>query len=179
LVGGSVRVVRGRVGRLYELGSLYQRRRIHVKWAHARIGLSIPTRAGRQKNVRTHGHTQTLLCGVEEFEFQFESSLFLLYRTRRAVAAVRIDAMQQKPEAMEEEERPEALKAAAAMGPDLGFWAAARRRLAPDDPFFAAGDLERELLAKHVSSASPPPVLVPMPSPPLLFGERPGRANRF
>jgi hypothetical protein len=95
------------------------------------------------------------------------------------VAAVRIDAMQQKPEAMEEEERPEALKAAAAMGPDLGFWAAARRRLAPDDPFFAAGDLERELLAKHVSSASPPPVLVPMPSPPLLFGERPGRANRF
>ncbi|KAL6659635.1 hypothetical protein ACP70R_002464 [Stipagrostis hirtigluma subsp. patula] len=55
--------------------------------------------------------------------------------------------MQQKPEAMEEEE----VKAAAAAGPELGFWAAARRRLAPDDPFFAAGDLERELLAKHVA----------------------------
>ncbi|TVU25367.1 hypothetical protein EJB05_27861, partial [Eragrostis curvula] len=65
-----------------------------------------------------------------------------------------IDGMQQKPEAMEEEERPtEALKAAAAAeaGPELGFWAAARRRLAPDDPFFAAGDLERELLAKHLA----------------------------
>ncbi|KAF8656089.1 hypothetical protein HU200_060795 [Digitaria exilis] len=57
---------------------------------------------------------------------------------------VRIDGMQQRPEdAMEEVE--------AAAGPELGFWLAARRRLAPDDPFFAAGDLERELLAKHLA----------------------------
>ncbi|KAK3118822.1 hypothetical protein QOZ80_9BG0708660 [Eleusine coracana subsp. coracana] len=58
--------------------------------------------------------------------------------------------MQQMPGAMEAE-RPEAPKGAAALGTELGFWAAARRRLAPDDPFFAAGDLERELLAKHVA----------------------------
>jgi hypothetical protein len=60
------------------------------------------------------------------------------------VRAARIDRMQKKPDdAMEEE-------AAAAPGPEIGFWLAARRRLAPEDPFFAAGDLERELLAKHV-----------------------------
>ncbi|KQJ88490.1 zinc finger protein 511 [Brachypodium distachyon] len=62
--------------------------------------------------------------------------------------------MQQKPaEAMEvcargddgETEAPKAL------GTSLGFWAGTRRRLAPDDPFFAAGDMERELLAKHVA----------------------------
>lgn len=58
--------------------------------------------------------------------------------------------MQQKPDdAMEE--AAEAPKAAAVTGPELGFWLAARRRLAPDDPFFAAGDLERELLAKHLA----------------------------
>lgn len=50
---------------------------------------------------------------------------------------------------MEEVEAEAAPKTAAA-GPELGFWLAARRRLTPDDPFFAAGDLERELLAKHV-----------------------------
>ncbi|KAL6890157.1 hypothetical protein ACP4OV_008920 [Aristida adscensionis] len=67
--------------------------------------------------------------------------------------------MQQRPEAMEEVKVMEeavapkkaAAAAAAADGPGLGFWTAARRRLAPDDPFFAAGDLERELLAKHVA----------------------------
>jgi hypothetical protein len=55
--------------------------------------------------------------------------------------------MQQKPDDGMAEAAP---KAAAVTGPELGFWLAARRRLAPDDPFFAAGDLERELLAKHV-----------------------------
>lgn len=35
--------------------------------------------------------------------------------------------------------------------PWLGFWEVSRRRLAPNDPFFAAGDMERELLAKHVA----------------------------
>ncbi|XP_047081268.1 zinc finger protein 511-like [Lolium rigidum] len=35
--------------------------------------------------------------------------------------------------------------------PWLGFWQASRRRLPPDDPFFSAGDMERELLAKHVA----------------------------
>lgn len=59
----------------------------------------------------------------------------------------RIDRMQQKPDDGMAEAAP---KAAAVTGPELGFWLAARRRLAPDDPFFAAGDLERELLAKHV-----------------------------
>ncbi|CAO2147264.1 unnamed protein product [Urochloa humidicola] len=62
--------------------------------------------------------------------------------------------MQQKPEvAMEEVGAEAAPKAAAAAvtGPELGFWLAARRRLAPDDSFFAAGDLERELLAKHLA----------------------------
>lgn len=38
---------------------------------------------------------------------------------------------------------------------DLGlgfpFWVTARRRFTPDDPFFAAGNTERELLAKHVN----------------------------
>ena len=52
-----------------------------------------------------------------------------------------------------EEVEPEA---AAAPAPELGFWLAARRRLAPDDPFFAAGDLERELLAKHVRLVASP-----------------------
>ncbi|KAL5204273.1 hypothetical protein ABZP36_009144 [Zizania latifolia] len=64
--------------------------------------------------------------------------------------------MQQKPPAeaiMEEEKEVEMAQAttAAAGLAGLGFWAAARRRLAPDDPFFAAGDMERELLAKHVA----------------------------
>lgn len=78
--------------------------------------------------------------------------------------------MQQKPdEAMEVcargEEEAEAPKAVGAgSGPGLGFWAAARRRLAPDDPFFAAGDMERELLAKHVRRLP-----CPFPSPPLLL----------
>ncbi|CAM0870798.1 unnamed protein product [Alopecurus aequalis] len=35
--------------------------------------------------------------------------------------------------------------------PWLGFWEVSRRRLPPDDPFFSAGDMERELLAKHVA----------------------------
>lgn len=61
--------------------------------------------------------------------------------------AARIDRMQKKPDdAMEEEAAP-----APAPGPEIGFWLAARRRLAPEDPFFAAGDLERELLAKHLA----------------------------
>jgi hypothetical protein len=68
-----------------------------------------------------------------------------------------------KPEAMEEE-RPQAPKGAAAVEPELGFWAAARRRLAPDDPFFTAGDHEHELLAKHVSLF--------LPSRPIVVGER-------
>ncbi|PAN42532.1 hypothetical protein PAHAL_8G162600 [Panicum hallii] len=60
--------------------------------------------------------------------------------------------MQQRPEdAMEEVEAEAEAAPKAAAGPELGFWLAARRRLAPDDPFFAAGDLERELLAKHVA----------------------------
>ena len=50
----------------------------------------------------------------------------------------------------------EEVEAEAAAGPELGFWLAARRRLAPDDPFFAAGDLERELLAKHVRLVASP-----------------------
>uniref|UniRef100_A0ACD5TM55 Uncharacterized protein n=3 Tax=Avena sativa TaxID=4498 RepID=A0ACD5TM55_AVESA len=44
----------------------------------------------------------------------------------------------------EEAEAPKAV-------PWLGFWEVSRRRLAPNDPFFAAGDMERELLAKHVT----------------------------
>ena len=40
--------------------------------------------------------------------------------------------------------------------PWLGFWEVSRRRLPPDDPFFAAGDMERELLAKHVRTPFPP-----------------------
>ncbi|XP_006663466.1 zinc finger protein 511 [Oryza brachyantha] len=53
--------------------------------------------------------------------------------------------MQQRPAvaAMEEEQAPVVAR--------LGFWLAARRRLAPDDPFFAAGNMERELLAKQVA----------------------------
>jgi hypothetical protein len=39
--------------------------------------------------------------------------------------------------------------------PWLGFWQASRRRLPPDDPFFSAGDMERELLAKHVGTPLP------------------------
>ncbi|KAJ1275523.1 hypothetical protein BS78_05G142300 [Paspalum vaginatum] len=57
--------------------------------------------------------------------------------------------MPRKPEDAMEEEAEAA--AAAVTGPELGFWLAARRRLSPDDAFFAAGDLERELLAKHVA----------------------------
>ncbi|KAJ1685544.1 hypothetical protein LUZ63_016934 [Rhynchospora breviuscula] len=46
---------------------------------------------------------------------------------------------------------------ASVASPDLGlgfgfpFWVASRRRFKPDDPFFASGNLERELLAKHVA----------------------------
>lgn len=69
--------------------------------------------------------------------------------------------MQQKPaaEAMEEELKGEAV---GLRRPGLGLWLAARRRLAPDDPFFAAGDMERELLAKQVRSLplSPPFLLL-------------------
>lgn len=69
--------------------------------------------------------------------------------------------MQQKPaaEAMEEELKGEAV---GPRRPGLGLWLAARRRLAPDDPFFAAGDMERELLAKQVRSLplSPPFLLL-------------------
>ena len=72
----------------------------------------------------------------------------------------RIDRMQQKPDDAMEEAAAAPKAAAVTAGPELGFWLAARRRLAPDDPFFAAGDLERELLAKHVRlnppSLSPP-----------------------
>ena len=69
--------------------------------------------------------------------------------------------MQQRPEDAMEEAKPEA-----AAAPELGFWLAARRRLAPDDPFFAAGDLERELLAKHVRLvASPLPASAPRRAP--------------
>jgi hypothetical protein len=65
--------------------------------------------------------------------------------------------MQQRPEdAMEEVEAEAEAAPKAAAGPELGFWLAARRRLAPDDPFFAAGDLERELLAKHVRLIASP-----------------------
>ncbi|KAJ3701471.1 hypothetical protein LUZ61_005176 [Rhynchospora tenuis] len=37
------------------------------------------------------------------------------------------------------------------LGLDFPFWVASRRRFKPDDPFFASGNLERELLAKHVA----------------------------
>ena len=77
----------------------------------------------------------------------------------------RIDRMQQKPDDAMEEEAEAAPKAAAVTGPELGFWLAARRRLAPDDPFFAAGDLERELLAKHVRF-NPPSLSHPFILPP-------------
>lgn len=73
------------------------------------------------------------------------------------MSAARIDRMQPKPDDAMAEAAEAAPKAAAVTGPELGFWLAARRRLAPDDPFFAAGDLERELLAKHVRSIPPPP----------------------
>ena len=39
--------------------------------------------------------------------------------------------------------------------PWLGSWEVSRSRLPPDDPFFAAGDMERELLAKHVRTLLP------------------------
>ncbi|KAE8785948.1 hypothetical protein D1007_40287 [Hordeum vulgare] len=59
--------------------------------------------------------------------------------------------MQPNPaEAMEVSAPPEG-EAPKDAGPWLGFWEVSRRRLTPDDPFFAAGDMERELLAKHVA----------------------------
>uniref|UniRef100_A0A0D9XSB0 C2H2-type domain-containing protein n=1 Tax=Leersia perrieri TaxID=77586 RepID=A0A0D9XSB0_9ORYZ len=87
-----------------------------------------------------------------EFESPFPLSLSLSARSieagRPATGSER--RMQQKPaaEAMDEEVKG---AAAAAGRAGLGFWLAARRRLAPDDPFFAAGDMERELLAKQVA----------------------------
>lgn len=69
--------------------------------------------------------------------------------------ATPIYMMQQKPDDAMEEAAKAAPKAAAATGAELGFWLAVRRQLAPDDPFFAAGDLERELLAKHVRLIPP------------------------
>lgn len=46
------------------------------------------------------------------------------------------------------------------LGLGFPFWFAARRRFKPGDPFFAAGDIERELIAKHV---------IILPSSPLLL----------
>ncbi|RRT69964.1 hypothetical protein B296_00011328 [Ensete ventricosum] len=37
------------------------------------------------------------------------------------------------------------------LGLASGWWIASRRRLMPDDPFFSAGNIERELLAKQVA----------------------------
>ncbi|XP_010905507.1 uncharacterized protein [Elaeis guineensis] len=37
------------------------------------------------------------------------------------------------------------------LGLGFPFWVAACRRFKPGDPFFAAGDIERELIAKHVA----------------------------
>ena len=33
----------------------------------------------------------------------------------------------------------------------FSYWKAVRRRFGPDSPFFAAGNIERELIAKQVS----------------------------
>lgn len=37
------------------------------------------------------------------------------------------------------------------LGLGFPFWVAARRRFKPGDPFFVAGDIERELIAKHAA----------------------------
>lgn len=37
---------------------------------------------------------------------------------------------------------------------EFPFWSPARRRYGPDDPFFAAGNIERQLLAKQVEAYS-------------------------
>ncbi|RWW33912.1 hypothetical protein GW17_00001342, partial [Ensete ventricosum] len=37
------------------------------------------------------------------------------------------------------------------LGLASGWWIASRRRLMPGDPFFSAGNIERELLAKQVA----------------------------
>jgi hypothetical protein len=62
--------------------------------------------------------------------------------------AIEMCSPREKEETEAEAEVPKAV-------PWLGFWQASRRRLPPDDPFFAAGDMERELLAKHVSIPTP------------------------
>ena len=59
--------------------------------------------------------------------------------------------MQQNPAEAMEASAPSEAEAPKDAGPWLGFWEVSRRRLTPDDPFFAAGDMERELLAKHVA----------------------------
>lgn len=59
--------------------------------------------------------------------------------------------MQQNPAEAMEVSAPSEAEAPKDVGPWLGFWEVSRRRLTPDDPFFAAGDMERELLAKHVA----------------------------
>jgi hypothetical protein len=41
------------------------------------------------------------------------------------------------------------------VGLGFPFWVASRRRFKPDDLFFAAGNTERELLAKHVKLFNP------------------------
>ncbi len=56
--------------------------------------------------------------------------------------------MEQQQEKMEEEKEKEEGDDA----PKMGFakWVAARRKFAIDSPFFCAGNMERELLAKQV-----------------------------
>lgn len=63
--------------------------------------------------------------------------------------------MQQNPAEAMEVSAPSEAEAPKDVGPWLGFWEVSRRRLTPDDPFFAAGDRERELLAKHVRPPYP------------------------
>uniref|UniRef100_A0A0E0MFN0 C2H2-type domain-containing protein n=1 Tax=Oryza punctata TaxID=4537 RepID=A0A0E0MFN0_ORYPU len=70
---------------------------------------------------------------------------------RDPITAAGEGRMQQKPAAGAMEEEEVKGEAVGRRRPGLGFWLAARRRLPPDDPFFAAGDMERELLAKQVA----------------------------
>lgn len=117
--------------------------------------ISFPSARAAHERIGDSSPSVSSLAGVLphcKFEFEPESSSPLLSARGGFVRAARIDRMQKKPDdAMEEEAAP-----APAPGPEIGFWLAARRRLAPEDPFFAAGDLERELLAKHVR-------LIPLP----------------